>query len=343
MIKETYLEKEYKLKNKVNLKKDFAISVLIPVHNGEKYLAKCLDSLVKQTICVAFEVVVVNDGSTDSTLQILKDYQNKLKNLKIISQENKGIANARNTLLENADGEYLAFVDADDFVSNDYLEKLYQTAIKNEADFVKCGYHLITENNKIKDFPIKKICLKNGLQDYIFQVKGYLWAALIKKTLFTGICFPENYFFEDMITRMFILKKVKIFVAMDDLLYHYVKHENSATKRQGKKSNIHNLDQFYLVEKILENAECIDEVLLKLAFCELNSVLYVRTRHMPKKIRRQIFDKTVNLLKKYDFEKVKFTKLDTISYFWMKNKLFYLWRLTNFCAIILKKLARKEF
>ena len=100
------------------------VSVIVPVYNVEKYLKQCLDSLINQTL-EDIEIICVNDGSTDSSLNILEEYQNKDNRIKIISQENKGVSAARNLGLKNAKGEYLLFIYADDWVELNALEELF--------------------------------------------------------------------------------------------------------------------------------------------------------------------------------------------------------------------------
>ena len=111
------------------------ISVVIPVYNIEDYLSECLDSIVNQSL-EDIEIICVNDGSTDGSLDILKEYESKDSRVKIISQENKGIGNARNTALEYAKGEYVYFIDGDDTLELDALERLYDLNIEKNADFI---------------------------------------------------------------------------------------------------------------------------------------------------------------------------------------------------------------
>ena len=100
------------------------ISVLVPIYNAEKYIEKCLDSIVNQTY-ENIEIVLIEDGSTDNSLEIIKEYSKQDKRIKIISIKNNGVADARNKALENATGDYVTFVDSDDYVEKDYVETLY--------------------------------------------------------------------------------------------------------------------------------------------------------------------------------------------------------------------------
>ncbi len=109
------------------------VSVIVPVYNVEKYLEECIESLINQTL-TDIEIICINDGSTDNSLKILEELQKKDNRIKIINQKNSGVSSARNNGIENATGEYIGFVDSDDWIDSDYYEKLYNTAKKYNSD-----------------------------------------------------------------------------------------------------------------------------------------------------------------------------------------------------------------
>ena len=123
------------------------ITVIIPVYNVEIYLADCLDSVLQQTLN-EIEIICINDGSSDNSLEILKEYARKDSRIIIISQENKGLGSARNRGLEVATGEYVAFLDSDDWVDNNYYEKLYNTAKKYNSEIACAGFKRCTGQKK---------------------------------------------------------------------------------------------------------------------------------------------------------------------------------------------------
>lgn len=132
-----------------NKMKEGLISVIIPAYNVEKYLGECLDSVLEQTYD-KLEIVVVNDGSTDRTQDIIEQYQKKNpEKIHSITQENAGQSAARNKGLSYVNGEYLAFIDADDYIYKDYMEVLITTAKKNRADLVICGYEKFTNDGNV--------------------------------------------------------------------------------------------------------------------------------------------------------------------------------------------------
>ena len=115
------------------------ISLIVPVYNVEKYLKRALTSVENQTF-KNFEVIIVNDGSTDGSLEIISEFVDRNKNFTLINQENKGLGEARNVGIRHAKGRYVAFLDSDDFLEPEYLEKLYLSAIKTCADIVCCNF-----------------------------------------------------------------------------------------------------------------------------------------------------------------------------------------------------------
>ena len=128
---------------------DIKISVIIPVYNGENYINRCLFSLEKQTF-KDFELIIINDGSQDKTEKLIDDFIRRSSlNVSYIAQKNSGQAAARNRGLEKAKGNYIAFIDSDDYVARDYLERLYYAALDNGSEMVVCGYRQIDENGKV--------------------------------------------------------------------------------------------------------------------------------------------------------------------------------------------------
>jgi glycosyltransferase involved in cell wall biosynthesis len=131
------------------------VSVIVPVYNSAQYLSECLESVLSQSF-KNFEVICINDGSTDNSLEILKQFQNKDSRIKIIDQENQGVSTARNAGLKIAQGKYVGFVDSDDTIEKDFFGKLYDTAERNNADAV------YSKISSIKVFPFKHEVLKGG-------------------------------------------------------------------------------------------------------------------------------------------------------------------------------------
>lgn len=213
------------------------LSIIVPVYNVEKYLPDCLDSLINQTL-TDIEIISVNDASTDSSGEILLEYANKDSRIKIINQENQGQAVARNLALNHAQGEFIGFVDSDDWVDLDYFEKMYNAAKENDCEIACAGFKSfkyakgrIKKHFKkvevIKD--INKKILADNLPD-----NNYIWNKIYKRDKW-NFEFPAGRYFEDMAILIKILFDLGDMVTVPDTYYHYRKREDSTVRTKTKK------------------------------------------------------------------------------------------------------------
>lgn len=212
------------------------ISVIIPVYNVEKYLVRCINSILNQSF-ENFELILVNDGSTDNSLEICKTYLNKDKRIKLVSQANKGLSAARNTGLSYAKGNYICFVDSDDFVEKDYLLLLLNSIEKYDSDISMCEYYL-TDNkgkrysigkfNEPKDIPVlsgKETFSYFYKSDYVANVVA--WNKIYRSYLFDNIKYNEGCFFEDELIALRLFYKAKKVSFVRTPLYNYVQRKGS--------------------------------------------------------------------------------------------------------------------
>lgn len=185
------------------------ISIIVPVYNVKNYLARCLDSLLRQTH-THFELLVVNDGSTDGSAQILEEYAQADSRIKVIHQENAGVSAARNRAIDLAQGDYITFVDSDDFVEDDYLEKLYWAAVESGSDIAATNFSSYREEESVflfyhnEDNYYEKIYSVQEWMDQEGNMQNNLHLAftfsplkLFKKELFEGIRYPVGRLRED--------------------------------------------------------------------------------------------------------------------------------------------------
>ena len=173
-----------------NLHNEPLVSIVIPVYNVEQYLARCLDSIINQTYQNT-EIIVVNDGSTDNSLCIIQDYENKSNKIKVLNKPNGGLESARNAGVKLSTGEYIWHVDSDDYADLLSLEKMVATAIENDCDIVISGYKIYPDDSK-PDYTCslpgfdktisgeKALCLM-----LCTRVGGDAWAKLYKRSLYT--------------------------------------------------------------------------------------------------------------------------------------------------------------
>lgn len=222
------------------------ISIIVPVYNMEKYLKKCLNSLVKQTY-KNIEIICVNDGSTDKSEEILKKYESKHPNLiKVINKKNGGLSDARNAGIKKAKGDYIGFVDSDDWVELDMFEKMYDYAIKNNLDIVVC--------DTIMEFSNKNYILKSNLKYSDDDIRNYIISypmactRLIKKELFTKeYYFTKGTLYEDLcLTPTFVVQTNNIGF-LEEPLYHYFQRDNSIMNQTEFN------EKLYDITKVLDN------------------------------------------------------------------------------------------
>ena len=206
------------------------VSVLIPAYNAEKTIHRCLDSVLAQTYC-DIEVIIVNDGSKDSTLAELHMYEKKDERVKVIDQPNCGVAATRNVALDNAIGDYILYVDADDWIEPNMLESLLKLA--DDADIVFCGNDNANTTNEVKQIDNAEIDIWDNARQLLEFVKhkqmnGMLWNKLIRRSITEGCRFNEKTGYgEDAEFLWQVLKKSEKMVVTNEILYHHTLEETS--------------------------------------------------------------------------------------------------------------------
>lgn len=222
------------------------ISIIVPVYNVEKYLRKCLDSLINQTL-KDIEIICINDGSTDKSLEILEEYKNRDSRIILLNQENSGQSIARNRGIEIAKGEYIGFVDPDDWIDLDYYEKLYNAASTNNTDIAVGGIIRVTgiKKKKFLNFEKETITDNTNLKFELCDVpeKSYVWNKIYKteKLKEIGLEFEKGIFYEDCIftpQALFYLGKI---VTVPNIYYYYLRRGNSTVKQRSEKANADNV------------------------------------------------------------------------------------------------------
>lgn len=240
------------------------ISILVAVYNTQAYLDRCLTSILEQTY-TNIEVIVIDDGSKDRSLEICREYESKDKRVRVYTQKNGGLSAARNAGIEKTKGKYLCFIDSDDFIQNNYIEVLYKDIMKYKSDIVVCGY--FKEKNKTTEI----MQLKKGgvyscdeamcLMYYENAFGAYAWNKIFKSNLI-----KENGLKFDLDLRMtqdllwvtnYIINCKKIYYEKEPL-YHYVNSKTSVC-RQGRNTKQFNnllftsLEAHKKTEKLIEN------------------------------------------------------------------------------------------
>lgn len=216
------------------------ISIVIPVYNVEKYLKKCIESVMKQTY-KNLEIILVDDGSTDLCSNICDEYEKKDKRIKVIHKANGGLSDARNCGIDMAKGEYIGFVDSDDFIEEEMYERMYECIKKTNSDISICGKYIDYENGKsipaIKDKEtiVNEMTSKEALikLNSFYKFDMATWDKLYKRELFKDIRFPYGKKCEDYYTTYKLFDKSKKIVYFSTPLYHYFQRENSISRSKN--------------------------------------------------------------------------------------------------------------
>lgn len=269
--------------DKYNMSDHVCISIIIPVYNVEKYLRQCLDSIKNQTF-KDFECICVNDGSTDDSLSILQEYANKDNRFKIIHQNNKGISEARNVGIKLSVGDYILFIDSDDFIDSKFCEILYMDAIKYKADIVFGGiYKYYSDKQKykvdvlnefcgedIKNCSIKYISIDKTNKPFFFSkfYRGHVvaWGRLIQRQLLKNneICFYKEKVAEDYTFTALNLLYAKNIVINETVNYYYRKGISNCTSKKNDNMVKSTLKNFKTLKEDLINRKQTDDDILKL-------------------------------------------------------------------------------
>lgn len=221
------------------------VSIIVPIYNTQKQLEKCIESLLKQTY-THLEIILINDGSTDNSLNICKNFQKKDKRIILKSVNNGGVSKARNIGLDIATGNFILFVDSDDYIEPIAVEKLIFNAKKYNTDISICNINFLNENNekiKKKEKSFFGILTKNEFISHIYDPEmyfGYVWNKMFSKNAIYKLRFKEDICYgEDTIFCIEAAKKSKnIFYDSSNYLYNYIQNNSGATKTSFSKRNL---------------------------------------------------------------------------------------------------------
>ena len=212
------------------------VSVIVPVYNVEKYVLRCLSSLENQTL-QDIEIIVVNDGSKDKSKELILKFKENYNNIVYVEKENGGLSDARNYGMNFAKGEYIAFLDADDFVDYTTYEKMYKKAIEEKADYVECDFYWAYHIEKDKWNNKKDIGYRYHDKKEMFE-KGRViaWNKLINRTSIKHE-FPVGLLYEDVEFFYKLIPDINKFAFVEEPLIYYVQREDSIIKKQNYKTS----------------------------------------------------------------------------------------------------------
>lgn len=241
------------------------ISIIVPVYQVEPYLEKCLLSIISQTYS-NLEIILIDDGSKDRCPVICDEFAQKDNRFKVLHISNAGIANARNLGVENSTGSYISFVDSDDFISNDYIEYLYQLLIEYNAEISACSFQYINESGT-RLIPSKatedvlEFSKEEALEHLLFNQKFHnsSWGKLYKKELFQEITFPKGHLYEDLAVTYKVVAAANHIVYGDSEKYFYLQRAHSILNSTFSRQH---MDSVYFSQEIVTYMEHYFPVLI---------------------------------------------------------------------------------
>ena len=297
------------------------VSVIIPVYNTEKYLRECLDSVVNQTL-KDIEIICINDGSTDNSLSILKEYAQNDKRITVFDQQNQGAAMARNRGIETAKGDYLLIFDSDDIMFSDMCEKMYYEAVKNNTDITIChSIQFNTETGKIlpsnpvndKYLPDKEVFNYKDIKEHIYGFCiGWAWDKLYKRDFVesNGLRFQSLKCSNDMYFVFYSLVLADRISVTDDILVNHRENVQTSVSRTRDKNPEEFIKAIYLLKQTLEDMGIYEEV--KRSFINWNlswCLWHIRTLKVidnKKKLEHRLKKEVFKELDVYSYDKAYF-------------------------------------
>lgn len=304
------------LGKKIINKKKIDLSIIIPCYNVEKYVRECIESVLNQKTDFKYEIILINDGSKDGTLNVLREYEYK-SNIILIDQKNKGFSGARNVGLQYVQGEYLMFVDSDDRLSKNAIENLLSVAYKGNYEIVEGRYVLFNGESILFEERInEKECVK-PIQD----LKGYPWAKVIKSKLFQNLIFPEGYWFEDTIMKFLVYSRAKNAIQIYDIVYEYRKNNLgiTITSKRNKKS----IDSTWITELMIDNLKIFNIKITREIYEEFINQCWMncqRVFYLDKNLRKIIFSYQSYILKTISSFKIEDNHLLLKKYLLVNKK-----------------------
>ena len=217
------------------------VSVIVPIYKVEKYLRKCIDSILEQTYR-NLEIILVDDGSPDDCGRICDEYAEKDPRIKVIHKENGGLSDARNWGIEKAAGDYIAFVDSDDWIKADMIEYLLHGISEYHADIAVCNLYYVSQYKyTVKNYSEDKTYTAKDMLFELFddKIDNYAWNKLYKRELWSDVRYPVGKNFEDILTIYKVLEKAKNIVVLKEPKYYYLLRDDSISGRRDFKNRLH--------------------------------------------------------------------------------------------------------
>lgn len=252
-------------------------------------------SILRQQTTAAYEVICIDDGSSDASPAILKRLQSSYPDrLTVVTQANQGISATRNRGIEMARGEYVGFIDNDDFVSDGYIETLWQCRLSTDADMIQIGHNVVDAAGALKKKRTKPdVFFDKNCPEMLDYVTGFVWSGLHRKQAFASLRFPVGFWYEDMITRMLLSRICRRYAFIEKCLYSKTVHSANASSVLWNSADSKCIDHLFLLMKFTEYGNGAlhlraDDSLFLLILNELR-LLWSRTGGMGRRVREALF------------------------------------------------------
>lgn len=289
-----------------NFEESIFLSIIIPAYNVEDYIEKCVDSIFFQNIPCEYEVIIVEDCSTDNTKNILKKIENKYNFVKVVYQnKNGGVSKSRNVALNNIKGKYITFIDSDDIICNNSLEKSIKYLLdNNDVDVV--GFNFISFQNEsiIPNYLKEDISLEPKIYNNIenARVNGFPWGKIYHRNMFEDVRFPQGLYWEDGIILKVVMQRCKKYVDLSFVGYLYRINPNSISNSIEKRNL--GYDQFYMLQYCLDEIKRLNIIITPyvyiMFFLDCSIYLNNRTKYLPESDIRYMLSHVIKILDEID-------------------------------------------
>lgn len=308
------------------------LSIIVPAYNAADTIRECIESVIRQATKYYYELIIINDGSIDNTRDIVESVNDK--HIKLINQENRGFSGARNRGIDECEGRYIMFLDSDDMLEGNCIERMMDEIIDNNADIVQGSYFSFVDGleNRQNTLLSTKI-IENDLSAMVDN-PGFPWAKIYKRELFEDIRFPLDVWFEDTIVCMLLYRLCNKMVVIDEMVYAYRINPEGITKkaRHSKKC----VDHYWVMEYVLEQAIKLglpkDDIQYELVSGHMSTLLYRRISLLEDEVVESAFVLACKMLDDIRpegyVEKGNFVKKDLERAFRTRN--YKLWKMASF-------------
>lgn len=313
--------------NKRIIDENIDLSIIVPAYNSSDYIKECISSVLMQKTSYNYELIVINDGSKDDTLEKINLFKEN-KHLKIINQENKGFSGARNRGIDESLGKYIMFLDSDDLLCENSIEKLIKTAKEKKADIVQGSYYTFNKNGN-KFYTNITPTEKNKE----ISVPGFPWGKVYNAKLFEKVRFPLDFWYEDTIVNYLLARLSNKYVAISDYVYGYRINEKGITFTSKKSKKV--LDTYWIIEEMIDLSKDIglkiDDSIYDMTIFQLSNLLYRRIHFLDEETIKNTFILACYLIQDIGIKDSKNKSIifrDIEKAF--KEKNYRLWKLASF-------------